>query len=85
MALITNTFPRAHHVGSFIRPQDLLDARANHATGKITREQLMAVQTQAIQGVVKMQESLGLQVITDGEFNRGSWQRDFLLEFDNVA
>ena len=85
MALITKSFPRAHHVGSFIRPQDLLDARTAHAAGKIPREQLMAVQTKAIQNVVNMQESVGLQVITDGEFNRGSWQRDFLLEFDNVA
>jgi len=69
---------RADHVGSLIRPQALIDARnANSA-------ELRRIQEQAIRDVVAMQQDLGLHVVTDGEYNRGAWHRDFLLRFENV-
>jgi 5-methyltetrahydropteroyltriglutamate--homocysteine methyltransferase len=85
MPLPTGAFPRAHHVGSFIRPDNLIKAREAHAQKKMSDAELQRIQEAAIRDVVKMQEDLGLKVVTDGEYNRGSWQRDFLLEFDNVA
>jgi len=85
MSLPSGAFPRAHHVGSFIRPDDLIKAREGNAEKKVSDAELQKVQEASIRDVVKMQEDLGLKVVTDGEYNRGSWQRDFLLEFDNVA
>ena len=85
MPLPSGAFPRAHHVGSFIRPDNLIKAREAVEAKKMTEAELKPIQEAAIRDVVKMQEDLGLKVVTDGEYNRGSWQRDFLLEFDNVA
>lgn len=75
---------RADHVGSLIRPQRLIDARQAAEQGSLSREDLLAVQRDAIAEVVRQQESLGLKGVTDGEFNRRTWQSDFLLRFDNV-
>jgi 5-methyltetrahydropteroyltriglutamate--homocysteine methyltransferase len=61
---------RADHVGSFLRPKSLLDARERKARGEITAEALRAVEDRAIAEVVKMQEDAGLQSVTDGEFRR---------------
>ncbi len=76
---------RADHVGSLIRPANLIAAREDLLAGKITRAQLLDIQHAAIRDVVKMQEDLGLRVVTDGEYNRKSWQSDFLLKITNVA
>ncbi|HWI12387.1 MAG TPA: 5-methyltetrahydropteroyltriglutamate--homocysteine S-methyltransferase, partial [Burkholderiaceae bacterium] len=56
---------RADHVGSFLRPKFLLDAREQHARGEITPEQLRAVEDRAITEIVEFQEDVGLQSITD--------------------
>jgi len=85
MSLPPGAFPRAHHVGSFIRPENLIDARKAAEEKKIPASELKNIKEAAIRDVVKMQEDLGLKIVTDGEYNRGSWQRDFLLEFSNVA
>jgi 5-methyltetrahydropteroyltriglutamate--homocysteine methyltransferase len=85
MSLPSGAFPRAHHVGSFIRPENLIAARQAVEEKKMPAAELEKIQTAAIRDVVKMQEDIGLKVVTDGEYNRGSWQRDFLLEFSNVA
>ncbi len=76
---------RADQVGSLIRPANLIAARDDAAKGKITREQLLDIQHAAIREVVRKQESIGLKVVTDGEYNRKSWQSDFLLRIKNVA
>ncbi len=76
---------RADHVGSLIRPQALVDAREKAARGEITHARLLAIQQPAIRDAVKKQEEIGLQSITDGEYNRKSWQSDFLLKIGNVA
>lgn len=76
---------RADHVGSLIRPEALLAARQAAAKNEIPREELQRIQQDAIRDVVRLQEELGFRVVTDGEFNRGFWQRDFVLKFRNVA
>jgi 5-methyltetrahydropteroyltriglutamate--homocysteine methyltransferase len=85
---------RADHVGSLIRPPDLIKARAvsrdkpTPTMAKMTPEaqaELARIQQEAIRGVVAMQEAIGLKVVTDGEYNRTSWQRDFLLKIENVV
>ncbi len=75
---------RADHVGSFLRPKFLLDARAQRAKGEITPEQLRAVEDKAITEIVKFQEDVGLQSITDGEFRRTYFHIDFLEQLGGV-
>jgi 5-methyltetrahydropteroyltriglutamate--homocysteine methyltransferase len=75
---------RADHVGSFLRPKSLLDARDQHAQGEITAEQLRAVEDRAITDIVKFQEEVGLQSITDGEFRRTYFHIDFLEQLGGV-
>jgi len=75
---------RADHVGSFLRPKTLIDARAAFKAGSIDAAALRAVEDEAIRGVVKFQEDLGLQGITDGEFRRTYFHTDFLLQLDGV-
>ncbi len=75
---------RADHVGSLVRPPELLAARAARSRGEIGTEELERIQHAAIREVVRRQEQIGLGAVTDGEFNRGSWQTDFLLKFANV-
>jgi 5-methyltetrahydropteroyltriglutamate--homocysteine methyltransferase len=76
---------RADHVGSFLRPKYLLEARAQAAAGEISAEQLRAVEDRAICEVVKMQEDVGLQSITDGEFRREYFHIDFLSQLSGVT
>lgn len=75
---------RYDHVGSFLRPQYLLEARDQKAKGQITAEQLRAVEDKAITEIVKFQEELGLKSITDGEFRRTYFHLDFLEQLGGV-
>ncbi len=75
---------RADHVGSFLRPKYLLDAREQRARGEITAEQLRAVEDKAITEIVKFQEDVGLQSVTDGEFRRTYFHIDFLEQLGGV-
>jgi methionine synthase II (cobalamin-independent) len=68
---------RAEHIGSLIRPPELLQAREQHAAGALDRTALRAIEDEAIRDVVKLQERLGLQVVTDGEFRRGTYSDSF--------
>ena len=63
---------RADHVGSLLRPELLLEARDRHAAGELDDDGLRAVEDDAIREAVRMQESVGLQSATDGEFRRAS-------------
>ncbi len=76
---------RADHVGSLLRPQALLDARQQHADGAIDDDALRAAEDDAIRDVVRMQEDLGLQTATDGEFRRTSWHMDFIYSLRGVS
>jgi 5-methyltetrahydropteroyltriglutamate--homocysteine methyltransferase len=76
---------RADHVGSFLRPKELTEARAKFREGAISAADLRAVEDEAIKGVVKFQEDLGLKGITDGEFRRRYFHVDFLTQLDGVV
>jgi 5-methyltetrahydropteroyltriglutamate--homocysteine methyltransferase len=75
---------RADHVGSLLRPPELLKARSDHAAGIISAEQLREVEDDAIRDAVRMQEGLGLQSATDGEFRRTSWHMDFIYQLQGI-
>src|SRR5256886_12291721 len=68
---------RAEHIGSLLRPAELLHARQQHAAGKLDRNALTAIENEAIARAVKLQEDAGLQVVTDGEFRRGTYSDAF--------
>ena len=76
---------RADHVGSFLRPKALLDARAQFASKAIDAAALRRVEDEAIRGVVRFQEDIGLQGITDGEFRRTYFHIDFLTQLEGVT
>ena len=75
---------RADHVGSMIRPTKLIVARARYSMGEIDSAALRAIEDECVLEVVRLQEDVGLEGITDGEMRRGSWSRDFLQGFKNV-
>ena len=67
---------RADHIGSLLRPPALRQAFKDHLTGRIDDEHFAQIQDGCIRDAVKLQEAVGLQVVTDGEFRRGSyWSR----------
>lgn len=88
MSNTSNTAPhlpaRYDHVGSFLRPKYLLEAREQKAQGQITPEQLRQVEDRAITEIVKFQEDVGLKSITDGEFRRTYFHIDFLEQIGGV-
>ncbi len=75
---------RADHVGSLLRPPAVHAARAKHAAGEISDDDLRAVENTAIADVVRMQEDAGLRSATDGEFRRTSWHMDFIYQLGGV-
>jgi 5-methyltetrahydropteroyltriglutamate--homocysteine methyltransferase len=75
---------RADHVGSLLRPAALKEARAKRAKGEIDDAALKAVEDREIQAIIKKQEDVGLELVTDGEFRRSWWQFDFYKGLDGV-
>ena len=75
---------RADHVGSFLRPKFLLEAREQRQQGAIGADQLREVEDRAITQIVKFQEDVGLHSITDGEFRRTYFHIDFLEQLGGV-
>src|SRR6476660_8552995 len=75
---------RYDHVGSFLRPKYLLEAREKKAKGEISSAQLREVEDRAIAEIVKFQEDVGLKSITDGEFRRTYFHIDFLEQLGGV-
>ena len=76
---------RADHVGSLLRPATVLTARDDFAAGRIDADQLRAVEDKAIADVVAMQQNVGLQTATDGEFRRASWHMDFIYQIGGIS
>ena len=76
---------RADHVGSLLRPPELMAARTRFRAGEIAPADLRAVEDEAIMGAVQLQESVGLKSITDGEFRRASFHTDFLRRLDGLS
>jgi 5-methyltetrahydropteroyltriglutamate--homocysteine methyltransferase len=76
---------RADHVGSLLRPPELLGAREDFAAGRIGPAELRKAEDEAITAVVAMQENVGLQSATDGEFRRASWHMDFIYQLGGIG
>jgi len=76
---------RADHVGSFLRPPEVHEARAGRAEGSLSPEELRVVEDAAIADLVTHEEAIGLQGITDGEFRRRFFHTDFLEQLDGVT
>lgn len=78
---------RAEHIGSLLRPHDLIDARLSHEAGEMEADELRELEDLSIRDVVRLQEDIGLEVITDGEYRRNTYFSHFFeriggLEFD---
>ena len=69
-------------VGSFLRPEEIKEARKNFKEGQISREQLTQIEDHAIEQLVEKEVAHGLKYVTDGEFRRRWWHLDWLKEFD---
>jgi 5-methyltetrahydropteroyltriglutamate--homocysteine methyltransferase len=76
---------RADQVGSILRTAPIKEARIKHEKGEITDAQLKAVEDAEIVKIIKKQESIGLESITDGEFRRSWWHFDFFGMLDGVS
>ena len=76
---------RADQVGSFLRPQEVLDAHVAHRDGKLPLEQLRAIEDKAIIECLAMQKASGIDVYSDGEFRRAGWSSDFAESVDGYV
>jgi 5-methyltetrahydropteroyltriglutamate--homocysteine methyltransferase len=85
MSAVTGPPFRADHVGSLLRPERLLRAREEHAAGRLSLDELRAVEDDAIRHAVAMQDDIGLRSATDGEFRRAAWHMDFIYQLGGVG
>jgi 5-methyltetrahydropteroyltriglutamate--homocysteine methyltransferase len=76
---------RADQVGSLLRPPALKAARAGFRDGTVSAAELARIEDAAISHIVRRQEEIGLQAVTDGEFRRGSWSGDFIAGIGGVT
>jgi 5-methyltetrahydropteroyltriglutamate--homocysteine methyltransferase len=76
---------RADHVGSLLRPERLLRARAEREAGRIDDAALKRLEDEAVREVVRLQEEVGLESVTDGEFRRVDWLTDFKYALGGVT
>ncbi len=75
---------RADHVGSLLRPPEVLRARAGFAAGQLSAETLREVEDAAIREIIRMQGEVGLKSATDGELRRESWHMDFIYALGGI-
>lgn len=75
---------RYDFVGSFLRPQEIKDARAAFKAGKITADDLRKVEDKEIAKLIEKQKKAGYHAITDGEFRRSYWHLDFMWGFNGI-
>ncbi len=76
---------RHDFVGSFLRPESVKQAHIDFEAGKISADELKAVEDEAILDLVAKQKAAGYNVITDGEFRRATWHLDFMWGFEGVG
>ena len=80
-----NTPPfRADHVGSLLRPRNLIAARDSHKNGDISAEALWQIESEAVRDAIALQQDSGLKGVTDGDFRRGHWWNDFVLAIEGI-
>ena len=75
---------RADHVGSLLRPPELLEARASWKSGAMSAAALREIEDAAIADAVRLQEDIGLEAVTDGEFRRENWWIDFISAIEGI-
>jgi 5-methyltetrahydropteroyltriglutamate--homocysteine methyltransferase len=75
---------RADHVGSLLRPPALMAAREQHARGTMTDDALREAEDVSIRDAVRLQQEVGLQSATDGEFRRTAWHMDFIYQLEGI-
>ena len=75
---------RADHVGSLLRPPEVLHARAEYAAGRLSAGQLAETEDEAIRESIRMQAEVGLKSATDGELRRESWHMDFIYQLGGI-
>jgi len=76
---------RVEHIGSFLRPQRLLEAARAHKAKRLDEKEFQKIQDESIREIVAFQESLGLPSVTDGEFRRRSWSAGFIDAIDGFG
>lgn len=76
---------RADHVGSLLRPKRLFAARAAWRAGTLPHAELRKLEDECVRGAVTLQESVGLQAITDGDFRRDDWFLDFMFSLEGIT
>src|ERR687886_952163 len=76
---------RADQVGSFLRSEELKQARAAHDRGELPLEQLRSIEDREILRVLDLQRQVGIDVFTDGEYRRGGWSTDFAEAVDGFV
>ena len=76
---------RADHVGSFVRPEALLDAVRAHRAGRLDADGLREAEDEAISGIVAFQDGIGMPAVTDGEFRRRSWSAGVIDALDGFG
>ncbi len=76
---------RAEHVGSLLRPPELLQARAAHGEGRLPADELHFLEDLAIQDAIQKQSDIGLDILSDGEMRRGSWLTDMADAVDGFV
>ena len=76
---------RAEHIGSFLRPRNLLDQRAKFSRGEIDRETLTRAENDAIKNALALQERIGFKLASDGEFRRRSYHSFFYRQLGDIS
>ena len=75
---------RVDHVGSYLRPKELVEAREKFAKGELSKEELTKVEDKLIAELVEKQIAAGLKGVTDGEFRRAYWHLDFFWGLNGI-
>ena len=76
---------RADHVGSLLRPPELLRSRAAWAAGRLPIDELRGIEDRAVLEALELQRQVGLDVYMDGEFRRGGWMTDLIDAVDGFV
>jgi 5-methyltetrahydropteroyltriglutamate--homocysteine methyltransferase len=75
---------RADNIGSLLRPQELLEARAAYREGRLDREQLRAIEDRSILKALELQKETGVQIFTDGEYRRDIFTADLTQALEGL-